>query len=149
MRARWGSCFYAQAQWFGVFSLENDVALAQGSPMGAKGHPKGAQGHPKGAKEAQRDPKGHPKGAQGHPKGAKASPKSTQRKPKAPQRHPNEAKGTTSIFTNSRSTAQAAVMLALTATISNGARHGVRRFWEVALKAQREPKGTPKERKKR
>ena len=67
----------------------------QGAPGRPKGPPKGAQWHPKGA---QGQPKGSPMGA----------PKSS---PRARQRHTREAKGTRYIFTNSRSTAQAAVML--------------------------------------
>ena len=70
--------------------------------------PKAPQSHPNGP------PKGakwSPKGTKCTPKGAKWTPKSRQGKPEALQRHQKEAKGTSYIFTNSRSTAQAAKLV--------------------------------------
>ena len=92
----------------------------KGSQRESKGAPRCPQGGPKGAKESPRAPKreprgaqSQPKGAQGHPKGSQREPKVAQRKPKAPQRHPREAKGSRNIFTDSRSTAPADVMLSI------------------------------------
>ena len=78
--------------------IYNDLALAR-SPNRAW-HPMGLPHGPPGAQ-------GAPNGPQRCPKTAKGTSKAGQRGPKAPQREPN------SIYTNSRSTAQAAVMLLL------------------------------------
>ena len=74
--------------------IYNDLALAR-SPNRAW-HPMGLPHGPPGAQ-------GAPNGPQRCPKTAKGTSKAGQRGPKAPQREPN------SIYTNSRSTAQAAV----------------------------------------
>ena len=81
--------------------------MAKGSSEGGKREAKGA---PKGTTGIQRMPKGpkeHPKGAQGFPKESKGH----QSRPKGGQRRSKEAKGKRYIPTNSRSTAQADVML--------------------------------------
>ena len=62
-------------------------------------------------KEPPRSPQGpqvHHKGTQMDLTGSPMDPKVASREPKAAQRHQKEAKGTFYIFTNSRSTAQAA-----------------------------------------
>jgi hypothetical protein len=77
----------------------------------AKAIPKGGQREPKGTPKG---PKGHPKGAQGLPnesKGAQSRSRGRQRRSKDTQRQPKEAKGKRYISKNSRSTAQADVML--------------------------------------
>ena len=78
--------------------IYNDLALAR-SPNRAW-HPMGLPHGPPGAQ-------GAPNGPQRCPKTAKGTSKAGQRGPKAPQREPN------SIYTNSRSTAQAAFILLL------------------------------------
>ena len=89
----------------------NQAPYVPGRPKGpqrtAKGSPWALQREPKG-------PKGRPKGAQGLPKeskGAQSRPRGRQRRPKDTQRKPKEAKGKRYISKNSRSTAQADVML--------------------------------------
>ena len=80
-------------------------------PRTAKATPKGGQREPKGTP---RLPKGHPKGAHGLPnesKGAQSRSRGRQRRSKDTQRQPKEAKGKRYISKNSRSTAQADVML--------------------------------------
>ena len=75
--------------------------------MGAKGAPKGTQREPKVTPEEPKKPKVGPKGpqrtAKGTPKDGQREPKGTPKGAKGSQREPN--------YINSRSTAQAAVMM--------------------------------------
>ena len=98
--------------------LTNTKNMPLGSPRSPPRAPRAPRapqrrpnGTPKGAKWSPKATNWTPRGAKWTPKGTKWSPKSRQGKPKALQRHQKEAKGTSYIFTNSRSTAKAAVML--------------------------------------
>ena len=88
---------------------------AQGSPRRPKGIPWVAQDATESATESAKatpkDSQREPKGAQGHPKGSQSGPKVT---PKAAKSTPKTSKGSQRdkiYISNSRSTAQAAVML--------------------------------------
>ena len=97
------------------FSVK-DVQFSIKLPMWPKGCPKRAKGGPRAGQRDPKAPKGRPERAQGLPKESKRSPKSAQGAPKAFQRHPKEAKRSQReryISKNSRSTAQADVMLYL------------------------------------
>ena len=94
-----------------------DVQFSIKLPIWPKGSPKRAKGSPRAGQRDPKAPKGRPEGAQDLPKELKWSRKSAQGAPKAFQRHPKEAKGSQReryISKNSRSTAQADVMLILT-----------------------------------
>ena len=96
------------------FSVK-DVQFSMKLLMWPKGSPKRAKGSPRAGQRDPKAPKGRPEAAQGLPKESKRRPKSAQGAPKAFQRHPKEAKGSQReryMSKNSRSTAQADVMLA-------------------------------------